>query len=100
MTGPFEMVGDDAPVCEDGVCEMPVEAEASGERTRRPSGAPEPWTVSRLSSHVTLMPLDGSIKGGAPSGDCGRFRRPLPVVDPDLPSRCSPFQPHSPPPAF
>ena len=23
MIGPFEMVGDDAPVCEDGVCEIP-----------------------------------------------------------------------------
>jgi hypothetical protein len=23
MTGPFEMVGDDAPICEDGVCEIP-----------------------------------------------------------------------------
>lgn len=23
MTGPFEMVGDDAPLCEDGVCEIP-----------------------------------------------------------------------------
>lgn len=23
MTGPFEVVGDDAPVCVDGVCELP-----------------------------------------------------------------------------
>lgn len=26
MTGPFELVGDDAPVCVDGVCELPGEA--------------------------------------------------------------------------
>jgi len=25
MTGPFEIVGDDAPVCVDGVCELPGE---------------------------------------------------------------------------
>jgi hypothetical protein len=24
MTGPLEIVGDDAPVCEDGVCEIPA----------------------------------------------------------------------------
>ncbi len=25
MTGPFEVVGGDAPVCVDGVCELPAE---------------------------------------------------------------------------
>lgn len=24
MTGPFEMVGEDAPLCEDGVCALPT----------------------------------------------------------------------------
>ena len=31
MTGPFEVVGDDAPVCVDGVCELPVATEATDE---------------------------------------------------------------------
>jgi hypothetical protein len=25
MTGPFEIVGENAPACEDGVCEIPAE---------------------------------------------------------------------------
>ena len=33
MTGPFELVGDDAPVCVDGVCELP------GEPTKDPEDA-------------------------------------------------------------
>jgi len=31
VTGPFEVVGDDAPVCVDGVCELPSTAEATDE---------------------------------------------------------------------
>jgi len=26
VTGPFEVVGDEAPVCVDGVCQLPAEA--------------------------------------------------------------------------
>jgi hypothetical protein len=35
MTGPLELVGDDAaPVCEDGVCAVPTPAEGEDRRTR------------------------------------------------------------------
>ena len=36
MTGPFEMVGDDAPVCVDGVCALPA---AQGGETDEARGA-------------------------------------------------------------
>lgn len=42
MIGPFEMLGERAPVCEDGVCEMSVEAEANDERTHPPAERPNP----------------------------------------------------------
>lgn len=47
MNGPFELIGDDAPVCEDGVCELPAAVTQEGTESAPTVGEGEPPTSSR-----------------------------------------------------